>query len=143
MSNVNDYQFANMLKIVQSKMIEPQRKKVEDAQNIMDDPMHAWKDAAQKKAGEEQLKAYKAWRDFYESLYNEALKLCTQHENLVNNLAKHYARWYDEVSNEGKQEVEMMSMQADTLNEIFSEIYKELQPLKLEGIKPPAALNLK
>jgi len=43
MNNVNDYQFANILKIVQSKMIEPQRKKVEDAQKIFDDPKYPWR----------------------------------------------------------------------------------------------------
>lgn len=142
MSNVNDYQFTNMLKIVQSKMIEPQRKKVEDAQKIMDDAMHAWRDATQKKAGEEQLKAYKAWLQFYEALYKEGLNLSVQHENLTNLTAKWYSRWYDEVSNEGKQETEIMSMQADALNEIFSEMYKELLPLKLD-LKQSKALNLK
>jgi hypothetical protein len=36
----------------------------------------------------------------------------------------------------------MMSAQADFLNEIFSEMYKAIEPLNLD-IKKPAALNLK
>ena len=48
-----------------------------------------------------------------------------------------------QLSTQRRQEQEMMSMQADMLNEIFSEIYKELKPLNLDGMKPPQAMNLK
>ena len=142
MGNVNNYEFSNILETVKKRMVEPQRVKVADAQKIMSDPMHQWKDAGQKKAGEERLKSYKAWLEFYEKFYDEGVKLCTQHETLVNNLSKNYDRWYSEVSNEGRQEAEMMSMQADIMQEIFCDFYQELKPLGLD-IKQPQALNLK
>jgi hypothetical protein len=141
MSNVNNYQFAETLKVFESKVIIPQRKKVADATAIMNDPNHQWRDEAQKTAGVEQLRIYNIWLAFYETFYEEGLQLTIQHENLVNNLSKHYDNWYNNISNEGKQETELMSSQADMLNEIFVEIWKELKPLNLE-IKAPQGLNL-
>lgn len=143
MNNVNNYRFAEVLKTFENKLVIPQRTKVANASKILNDPNHPWKDDTQKEAGKEQLKAYKAWLDFYETFYAEGLALCVQHENMVNHLSKWYDKWRNDISNEGVQEVEIMSMQAEFLNEIFSEMYKELQPLNLEGVKPPAALNIK
>lgn len=142
MSNLNDYAFSKKLDVFKAKILDPHKEKVAKAEAIMHDPNHQWKDDEQKKAGQAQYDAYKAWLAVYQTHYDEGMKLCAQHEHLTNLLSKWYDRWYAEVSNEGRQEVEMMSMQADALNEIFSEIYQELKPLGLD-IKAPAALNLK
>jgi len=142
MSNVNNYRFSETLKVFESKVLIPQRKKVADAQVIMDNPNYAWKDGAQKKAGEEQLRVYKIWLDFYETFLLEGNALCLQHESLVNKMSKVYDKWYSDISNEGKQEVELMSCQADWLNEIFTELFNELKPLGLEGMRPPKGMNL-
>jgi hypothetical protein len=141
MSNVNNYRFAETLKVFESKVIIPQRNKVADATKIMNDPNYKWKDDAQKQAGENQLKLYKIWLQFYETFYAEGLALCVQHEQLTNNLAKHYDKWYKDISNDGRQETEIMSSQADMLQHIFVEIYKELLPLGLD-IKAPIPLNM-
>ena len=143
MSNVNNYKFANLLQLFQTKVIDPQIKRVEEAQAIMDDSTYQWKDKAQKESGEARLKSYKDWLAFYQEFHRQGMELVKQHEGLTNNLSKWYDKWREDVSNEGKQEVEIMSSQADFLNEIFSEIYRELLPLKLEGMKAPAPLNLK
>jgi hypothetical protein len=142
MSNVNNYRFSEILKTFENKMVIPQRAKVANASKIMNDPNHKWNDEAQKKAGEEQFKAYKAWLDFYETFYAEGLALCVQHENLTNKMCKHYEKWLNDISNDGVQETEIMSSQADMLQEIFSDMYSELKTLNLD-IKPPKALNLK
>lgn len=142
MSNVNDWKFANQLEVFNKKVIDPQRKRVDDAQVIMDNKDYPWKDAQEKTLGEAKLKNFKQWLQFYLEFYGQGLILVKQHENLTNQLAKWYARWYRDISNEGRQETELMPSQGDILNEIFCEIYKELLPLKLE-INPPAALNLK
>jgi len=141
-SNLNNYLFAQKLDIFKAKILDPHKIKVEKAEAIMHDTNHPWKDDEQRKAGQAQYDAYKAWLLVYQTHYDEGMKLCAQHEKFTNLLSKWYARWFDEVSNEGKQETEMMSMQADTLCEIFTEIYQELKPLGLD-IKAPAALNLK
>jgi hypothetical protein len=49
-------------------------------------------------------------------------------------------KWLNDISNDGIQETEIMSSQADMLQEIFSDMYSELKTL---NIKPPKALNLK
>ena len=142
MSNLNNYQFAKQLDQFKAKILDPHKAKVQKAEEIMHDPNYPWETDEKKKAGQAQYDAYKAWLLVYETHYQEGMKLCAQHEKFTNLLSKWYARWFDEVSNEGKQETEMMSMQADAINEIFSEIYGELKILNLD-IKAPAALNLK
>ena len=141
MSNVNDYFFANQLEIFNKKVIDPQRKRVDDAEKIMHDLSYPWKNAEEKNLGEAKLQNYKAGLLYYLEFYKQGLLLVNQHETLVNRLAKWYDCWYCNISNEGKQETEIMPSQADLLSEIFCDIYQELKPLNLE-IKPPKALNL-
>ena len=142
MSNVNNYLFAQKLDIFKAKILDPQKEKVEKASKIMKDDTYKWDSEEKKKAGQAQYDAYKAWLAVYETHYAEGMKLCAQHEALVNKLSKLYDKWYKDISNEGRQEVELMSIQADWINEIFTEIFKELQPLKMD-IKAPQPLNMK
>jgi hypothetical protein len=132
-----------ILRVFESKVIIPQRKKVADATKIMNDPTYKWRDEPQKVAGKEQLRIYNQWLQFYETFYAEGLALTVQHESLVNKMSKIYDSWYQNISNEGKMETELMSMQADLLCELMGEIYKELLPLNLPGMKAPAPLNMK
>lgn len=142
MSNVNNWEFSNHLQNFQTKILEPQRKKIVDAEVIMHNPAHPWKDEAQKQAAGKQLEVYKAWLLVYQTHYDAGMRLVQQHEAMVNQLSKWYNVWRENISNEGRQEVEMMGSQADMLQQVFEEMYKELLPLKLE-IKAPAPLNLK
>ena len=142
MSNVNNYQFAKHLDQFKAKVLDPQTKKTEDASRIMNDPNYKWESEEQKKRGETQYASYKQWLQFYQAFYDAGMELVKQHETLVNNMAKHYDMWYKDVSNEGRQETEMMSMSADILQEIFCEMYSELKPLNLD-LPQPKALNLK
>lgn len=143
MSNVNNYSFANKLELFKKKILDPQIERVAKAEKIMHDPDYKWESEDKKKAGQTTYDNYKAWLVFYQTHYDEGVKLCTQHENLVNHVSKWYDKWRDDISNEGRQEVELMQCQADWINEIFTEIYNELKPLGLDGVKPPQALNLK
>jgi hypothetical protein len=143
MSNVNNYAFANKLQSFKEKILDTQIAKVAKAETIMNDPNYKWESEEKKKTAQAQHDSYKAWLLWYQTFYDEGLRLCTQHENLVNKMSKIYDRWYSDISNEGKQETEMMSMQADLLNELMGELYKELLPLNLPGMKPPQGLNLK
>jgi hypothetical protein len=140
MSNVNNYAFAKHLDQFKIKLIDQQAKKIEEAKKAIDDPLHQWKEG-QFAIAEKQLKNYEAWLAFYNEFYDQGVKLCAQHETIVDHLSRWYDSWYANVSNEGKQEAEMMSSQADLLQEIFVDIYKELQPLNLD-MKAPKALNL-
>jgi hypothetical protein len=141
MSNVNNWEFAKHLQQFKLKILDSQIAKVDKAKKIMDDPKYPWKDDAQKNTAKATLEGYKAWLNFYQEFYKQGMMITEQHEGLVNLLAKWYANWYDNISNEGRQEAEIMKAQADMLQEIFCEIYEELVPLKLD-IKPPKALNL-
>lgn len=141
MSNVNNYAFAKQMDQFKLKILDPQIKRVADAEKIMHDNNYKWDSEDAKKAGQVKYDNYKAWMKFYDEFYKQGMELVKQHENLVNNLTKWYGKWYDDISNEGKQETELMSSQADFLNEIFSEIYVDLKPLNLD-LKPPQALNL-
>lgn len=141
MSNINDFLFAKHLDQFKIKVLDPQAKRVDDARKIMENPDYKWDNDDQKNRGAARYMTYKAWLQFYQAFYDAGMQLVLQHEAITNKMAKWYGRWYDEVSNEGKMETEIMSMQADAMNEIFSEMWKELKPLNLD-IKPPQALNL-
>jgi len=143
MSNVNNFVFANKLQSFKEKVLDPHIAKIEKASKIMHDPNYKWESEDSKNTAQARYESYKAWGLFYQTHYDEGIKLCTQHENLVNTMSKVYDKWYNDISNEGKQETEMMSVQSDMVNEMFGEIYKELHPLNLEGMKAPAALNMK
>jgi hypothetical protein len=143
MSNVNNYAFANKLESFKQKILDPQIKRVADAEKIMHDDKYPWESDESKKAGQAKYDSYKAWLAVYQTHFDEGMKLVNQHEQLTDKLSKWYDKWRNDVSNEGVQEVEMMSMQAEFLNEIFCEMYKELLPLGLDGMKAPAALNMK
>ena len=143
MSNVNNYAFSNKLTSFKEKILDPQVKRVADAEKIMHDNNYPWKNEEQKKSGQAQYDSYKAWLVYYQTFYDEGLKLCVQHEQLVDKLSKWYDKWREDISNEGVQEVELMTSQAEFLNEIFCEMYKELLPLGLKDMKTPAAMNLK
>uniref|UniRef100_A0A6M3LWE0 Uncharacterized protein n=1 Tax=viral metagenome TaxID=1070528 RepID=A0A6M3LWE0_9ZZZZ len=142
MSNVNDWKMAKMLDVFKLKVLDQQTKRVDEAQIIYNNPNYQWGDDEQKKAAELKLKSYKDWLAFYQEFYDQGMILVKQHENLTNNLSKWYDKWRNDISNEGVQETEIMSMQADMLQEIFSDMYSELKPLNLD-IKPPKAMNLK
>ncbi len=142
MSNVNNYVFAKHLDQFKIRVLDAQIKRVSEAKVIMEDKNYVWKEG-QKEIADAKYKSYLEWLAFYQEFYNQGMIFVRQHEGIVDKLSKWYDKWYQDISNEGKQEVEMMSIQADMLNEIFCEMYKELLPLNLEGMKSPKALNLK
>ena len=136
MSNVNDYKFAKMLDTFKLKVLDNQKKRVSEAEAIMHDPKHQWKDEEQKNLAGVKCEDYKKWLIFYQTFYDEGIELVRQHEGLVNKMSKIYDRWYSDISNDGKQEVEIMSSQAEMLANIFFEIYKELLPCNKITIFP-------
>ena len=138
---INNYAFAKSIDQFKIKVLDPQQKKLDEAFKIITDLQYPWKDADHKKRGQIQFESYKAWLDFYKAHYEEGRKLVNQHERLVDALSKWYDNWYSNISNEGRQESQIMEIQADMLQEIFVEIYKVLEPLNLD-IKQPKALNL-
>jgi hypothetical protein len=141
MSNVNNWQFAKILDNFKAKVLDPQIKRVADAEVIMHDEKHVWENKEQKESAQARYDSYKAWQKFYQVHYDSGMELVKQHENLVNLMSKLYDCWYDNISNEGKQETELMSSQADMLAEIFVAIYNELKPLNL-NMKIPKAMNI-
>lgn len=143
MSNLNNYAFANKLEQFNQRVLQPHKEKVARAEAIMHDPNYKWESEEKRKTAQAQYDSYKAWLVFYQTHYDEGVKFTSQHEQLANSLSKWYDLWYKNISNEGRQETEMMKMQADMLQEIFTEMYTELKSLNLPDVKQPQALNLK
>ena len=142
MSNVNNYAFAKVLDNFKAKVLDPQIKRVKDAEQQMHDPNYHYENDEAKKAAQAVYDRYKAWVTLNQVHYDEGMKLVKQHEDLVTLMSKLYDSWYENISNDGVQETEIMSSQAFMLAEIFGAIYNELKPLKLEGMKPPKGMNL-
>jgi hypothetical protein len=142
MSNANNYKFARELDTYKAKEIDVLAKNVEDAANIMADPKRVWETPEKKQAAQARYDQMRARLAGLMAFHAEGMELVKQHEALVNKMSKIYDTWYANISNEGKQETELMSSQADMLCEIFTAIYNELKPLNLEGMKAPKAMNL-
>ena len=134
--NLNNWEFAKALDVFKAKMIDTQQKRVDDAYKIMEDPKYKWDSPEQEKAGQAKLDSYLSWLKFYKEHHEQGMALVRQHENIVSMMAGWYNSWYENISNEGLQESELMSMQAEMLGKIFADMYKELSVLKLD-LKPP------
>ena len=142
MSNVNNWAFAKQLDWYKANEIDRLQNQIDEAKKILDDTTYKWRDAEQRKSADIRFSQMTKRLEGLTKFHQEGMTLVKQHESLVNQLSKWYDIWYKNISNDGKQETEIMSTQADMLQQIFEEIYKELLPLKLD-IKPPSPLNLK
>ena len=142
MSNINNWKFANLLEQFKAREIDTFAFELKKAEEIINDKNYQWKDETQKKIGQAKFSRMNDRLAFLNHVFENGKDLCIQHENLVNKLVKWYEKWRKDISNDGIQECEMMQSQADMLGDIFSEIYRELMPLKLD-LKEPKALNLK
>lgn len=140
-SNLNNYAFSNLLTAFGQSEIAKLEKQVDEAWKIVSDANYAWKDEEQKKAGQARFDAMNKRLEWLKNFQTEGQKLCTQHEHLTNKLCRWYEIWHRDISNEGRQETELMSSQADMLQEIFVELYQELKVLDL-NLPMPNGMNL-
>jgi len=139
---VNNYEFAKLLDEFKQAELDYLEKEIEKAEKIVSDILYPWKDEETRKVGVAKFDKMVSRFAFLQRFYKEGLEFATQHEDLVNKLCKWYDTWRTDISNDGKQEAEMMEMQADMLHGIFEEIYEVIKPLGLDEIKPPNGLNL-
>jgi hypothetical protein len=139
---VNNYEFAKILDRFKREVLDPFDIEEDKAFKIISDLNYKWASDEQRKLANAKFDKMSARNAFYKKMYKAGMDLTLEHERLTNSLCKWYGKWREDISNEGVQESEMMSAQADFLNEIFSEIYKAIEPLNLD-VKKPAALNLK
>jgi translation initiation factor 2 alpha subunit (eIF-2alpha) len=139
---VNNYEFAKILDRFKREVLDPLDIEESNAFAIISNLNYKWASDDQRKLANAKFDKLSARNAFYKKMYKAGMDLTLEHERLTNSLCKWYGQWYDNISNNGRQESEMMEMQADMLNELFTEVYKAIEPLELD-IKPPAALNLK
>lgn len=64
----------------------------------------------------------------FSRLHSSMLKLIAQHEDLVDKLSEMNAKWFHDISMDGVQPKEMMGIQAEMLQEIFTELNNILNP---------------
>ena len=138
---VNNYEFAKILDSFKRDVLDPLEIEEGKAFKIISDLNYKWASDEQRKLANAKFDKMAARNAFYKKMYKAGMDLALQHEKLVNSLCRWYDVWYNDISNNGKQEAEMMEMQADMLQNIFVEIYKALQPLGLD-LKIPNAMNL-
>lgn len=135
-SLANNWECARELDLWKERHWDTLDKEVKRAMEILQDPNQKWIDKEQKARAEGRYKILDSRNIDYAKLYNAVKKMISQHEALVDLMAHLYASWYNNVSYEGRQQREMMQGQADILQEIFTRIFKELEPLNLK-LNPP------
>lgn len=131
----NNWMAAKALDGFKVKFMDPMEKNLEDARTIMADPKRKWSPET-KKLAEAKLVRLDTEFIIINKFYNCVKKLIVQHEDITNRLVKHYDVWYIDISDQGKQPKEMMSIQAGLLQAIFQDIYDMIKDLGLD-LKPP------
>jgi hypothetical protein len=139
---VNNWKFAEQLDQYKSRELDPLVKEVDAAFKIMSDINYKWADEEQKKNAQAKYDRIFARLQFIKGFLEGGIEIVRQHEDLVTLLSKLYDTWYSEVSNDGKQETDLMEGQALKINEIFTELFNALKPLGLEGVKAPKENNI-
>jgi DNA polymerase III delta prime subunit len=139
---VNNYEMAHVLDLFKRDILDPLEIEEDKAFKIISDLNYKWASDEQRKLANAKFDKMAARNAFYKKMYKAGMDLALEHERLTNSLCKWYSEWHENISNNGKQETEMMEMQADMLQNIFVEIYKVLLPLELVDLKQPNAMNL-
>lgn len=117
------------------RYLTPLNKKFEEARTIMLDTNRKWQNGDKKEKAKKFALMEVKVIDF-NSFYHSTMELAEQHENLVTMLSELYNRWFFKVSHKGLQSKNMLSMQKNELESIFSDIFEALKPLEL-SIEPP------
>ena len=130
---VNNWDAANELERFQQKHILLLRERIAKADAILKDEKFVWKEGQKEKA----VRTYGILQadllDFTR-LYDAMYKLIQQHEGITNMLSEIYMEWYNDISRNGEQPKEIMSIQARKMEGIFDRIKKafsEVRDLKL------------
>lgn len=132
---VNDWKAAKELQEFKRKYLDPLEKRLEEGRRILQDPNQKWK-PDQKERAKQKLAVMDTENIDFRRLYNAVMELIQQHEKQTDLLASAYSRWYSKVSSNGEQPKEMMSMQTEVLQTIFVDLYRAIEPLKLELLPP-------
>ena len=132
---VNNWDAAKELERFKNRYLDPLDKKFEEAKSIIEDSTYPWKKNIKERAIERFKELDTEVIDFHR-LYNAMFELIQQHEGATNVMTEIYSKWYHKVSYEGQQMSEMMSSQAEVLQELFQLLYNTIEPLKLD-LKPP------
>jgi hypothetical protein len=128
---VNNYKAAKELDLFKAKYMDPLNARVKKAEQFLQDQSYQWKPGQKEKAKDEFMRIDTRNIDFTR-LYNDVKELVTQHEALTDLMASMYSKWLKNISSKGKQPKELMSMQAEILEEMFSDLKKALEPLNLD-----------
>jgi hypothetical protein len=137
---LNNWKLARINDRLMAEVIIKAQIQIGEAQHILKNPDYDWA-GKNKEAAEAKFNLMCKNNEFFEELHAAAKELIMQHEGLTENMCKWYHQWIDYISDDGKQGTELLQEQADMLNEIFYDIFRYLDSLKID-IKAPKALNM-
>ena len=121
MEAINNYELATRLDAFEKVYLEPLLERLSKAQIVL-----TGKDTTLTKKERERadlaFKELEAKATDFKLFLADVRKLVLQHESLVTRLSGMYSTWFSKVSYKGQQPKEMMSMQAELLQQIFTEL---------------------
>lgn len=132
---VNNWKAAEELQRFKVHTLDPQRERVEEAAKIMNDPGYKWK-RGEKEASKKKYLLLEAKDIDNHRIYSSCMELVRQHEAQTDLLTEIYAEWYNKIATDGKQPLEIMSMQYDIIQTMWARIYAAIEPLNLK-LNPP------
>lgn len=136
---VNNWNAAKMLQQFKVTYLDPIIKKAEEAEEILADPKRKWK-KGEKDRAVEKYKRIEGELINFSALYHAVTELIMEHEGQTDMLTEIYAEWYNKISVEGMQPVEIMVKQQEIIQTIWFRIYAAVKPLELD-LNPPKAIT--
>lgn len=138
---VNNWKAAEELQRFKVRVLDPQKERVEEARKILNDPNYKWR-KGEKEASKNKFALLEAKDIDNHRIYSACMELITQHEDLTDMLTEIYITWYDMISTDGLQPLEIMKMQQQIIQDIWRKIYAAIQPVISEEItKPPKQIE--
>lgn len=121
MNNFNDWECSKEADKFLKQQMEPLLARIDNGKKFLDsEPKDVEKHRAKLNVLMEQYEDFKIFHD-------AVMQLASQHERLTSIIFEGYSNWRRNISRDGEQPSEMMSIQAEMLDKFFVELYKMIE----------------
>ena len=127
-----------MLDMFKEFFLDPAIKRYDDAKEKMEG--YNWNTKDQERRSFDKFKLIEGEMINLKRIYSAFKELIDDHEEMTDMLTEIYGEWYQKISVEGKQPLEIMSRQYDIIQTMWARIYAAIEPLNL-NLDPPKALK--
>lgn len=133
-SVVDNWECASQLDEFHGRFILPLAERVEQGWEFMKSSSVSAEDAKMKEKHKLTFERLKIQLESYTKIYNAAVTLVKRHENLVNEIARHYINIKEDILHEGSFPKELLPLQIEKLNDYYNTIKGMLKHLNFDEL---------